>query len=482
MKLIDRVFQKLGYVKASKRSYAGAVVNRLTSGWPITSQSADEEIRTSLKNLRARSRELARNNDYARKFLKLCVTNVVGAYGMTMQNKAKDSNGKLDTLANTKIEEAWEEWCRKENCDISRELSWVDMQRLFIETVARDGEILVKKIAADNRFKFSLQLLEADHLDENYNLVLPNGNKIKMGIEFDKWQRRVAYHLLVNHPGDYTYVRAGNRYERVPAVEIMHVYMKERPSQSRGVPWMHSAMTRLNMLGAYEEAELVAARLGASKMGFYETPTGVEYIGDAIDNGNLVKEVEPGIFEQLPAGITFKPFDPQHPVGNFQFFMKTVLRGIASGLLVSYNSLASDLESTSYSSVRAGSLEERDMWRVLQNWMVTNYCDEVFESWLKMALLTQAISLPSAKFEKFNAPKWQVRGWQWIDPLKDVKANIEAIQFGLKTRSMIAAEQGYDIEDIFEQLIHEKELMKKLGLEFYLPDEKYLMEEDEKDA
>lgn len=480
MKILDSVFQKLGYIK--KRNYAAATMNRLTAGWTITSQSADEEIKASLKNLRARSRELARNNDYARKFLKLCVTNIVGPHGMTMQNKAKDFAGKLDALANTKIEEAWEEWCRKENCDISRELSWVDMQRLFIETVARDGEILIKKIPSDNRFKFSLQFLEADHLDENYNQVLSNGNRIKMGIEFDKWQRRVAYHLLVNHPGDYTYMRAGNRYERISADEIMHVYVKERPSQSRGVPWMHTAMTRLNMLGAYEEAELVAARIGASKMGFYETPTGTEYVGDAIDNGNLVKEVEPGIFEQLPAGVSFKPFDPQHPAGNFQFFMKTVLRGVASGLLVSYNSLASDLESTSYSSVRAGSLEERDMWRVLQNWMVTNFCDEVFESWLKMALLTQAVTLPAGKFNKFNAPKWQVRGWQWIDPLKDVKANVEAIQFGLKTRAMIAAEQGYDIEDIFEQLIHEKELMEKLGLAFKEPDEKYIIEEGEENA
>ncbi|MBT9168756.1 MAG: hypothetical protein DDT19_02104 [Syntrophomonadaceae bacterium] len=431
----------------------------------MTSQSADMEIKAGLRGLRARCRELERNNDYARKFLKLCVVNVVGPSGITMQNKARDANGVLDTLANTKIEEAWSEWGKKENCDIAKELSWVDMQRLFVETVARDGEVIVRKIPADNKFKFSLQLLEADHLDENYNQYLNNGNRIRMGIEFDKWQRRVAYHLFVKHPGDYgDYMRVGNKYERIPADEIIHCYIKERPSQTRGVPWMHSAMTRLNMLGAYEEAELVASRIGASKMGFYETPTGTEYIGEDIDSGNLIKEVEPGVFEQLPRGVTVKTFDPQHPPGNFQTFMKTVLRGIASGLLVSYNSLASDLEATSYSSIRAGSLEERDMWRVLQNWMVNNFCNEVFSSWLKMALLTQTITLPSGKFDKFNVPKWQVRGWQWVDPLKDVKSNIEAIQFGLKTRQMIAGEQGYDIEDIFEQLLQEKQLMEKMGL------------------
>jgi len=452
-----------------KRNYAAAAIDRLASGWTATNRTADEEIKRSLKIIRARARELARNNDYAKKFLKLCVVNIVGPNGIGVQNKAKDFNGVLDKLANDKIEEAWAEWGKKENCDISHELSWVDMQRLFIETVARDGEILVRKIRpSDNKFGFSIQLLEADHLNENFNREIPNGNKIKMGIEFDNLNRRVAYYIAARHPGDYY---SANKYERIFAEDIIHSYVKERPSQSRGIPWMHSAMTRLNMLGGYEEAELVAARVSSAKMGFYKTPTGEEYTGDTkTPEGNLVTEVEPGVFEQMPAGFEFQAFDPQHPAGNFDAFMKTTLRGIASGLCVSYNSLASDLESVNYSSIRAGSIEERDMWKMFQNWMIGNFCNEVFTDWLNMAMLTGAVVLPISKFGKFNQPKWQIRGWQWVDPLKDAKANIDAINAGLKTRSMIAGEQGYDIEEIFEQLAVEKELAAKYGLEFKVPE------------
>ena len=475
MNLIERFLAKHGYIKQknNRRSYTAAATERLFAGWTTTSRTADEDIRRTLKIIRARARELERNNDYAKKFLKLCVVNIVGPNGMGMQNKAKDFNGALDKLANDQIEEAWQEWGKKKNCDISHELSWIDMQRLFIETVARDGEILVRKIKSgdvnDNKFGFSLQFLEADHLDENFNKELPNGNKIKMGIEFDNFNRRIAYYILTKHPGSYT---LSNKYERIPAKDIIHAYIKERPSQSRGISWMHTAMTRLNMLGGYEEAELVAARVSSAKMGFFKTPTGDEYIGDAkTAEGNLITEVEPGIFEQLPAGFEFQTFDPQHPAGNFNAFMKTTLRGIASGLCVSYNSLASDLESVNYSSIRAGSIEERDMWRIFQNWMIENFCNEVFTDWLNMAMLTGAITLPISKFEKFNKPKWQVRGWQWTDPLKDAKANIDAINAGLKTRSMIVGEQGYDIEEIFEQLLAEKELAAKYGLEFKVPAE-----------
>ena len=60
-------------------------------------------------------------------------------------------------------------------------LSWVDIQRLVIESVARDGEVLVVKVRNfDNPFGFAVQIIEADHLDEDFNLTLANGNRIIM--------------------------------------------------------------------------------------------------------------------------------------------------------------------------------------------------------------------------------------------------------------------------------------------------------------
>jgi lambda family phage portal protein len=318
-----------------------------------------------------------------------------------------------------------------------------------------------------NKFGFALQFLEADYLDENYNEELRDGNYIKMGIEFDKYQRPTAYHILTKHPGDATYYRHGRTYERIPAEDIIHGFVIERPGQSRGVPWMHTAMTRLNMIAGYEEAELVAARVGASKMGFFTSPDGDGFAGDDVDDkGSIITDAEPGTFNQLPRGTDFKEFDPTHPAGNFPFFIKAMLRGVSSGLGISYNSLASDLESVNYSSIRSGSIEERDQWKINQSWMIESFCQPVFEGWLRMALLSGAIPLPADKFTKFNAPHWNVRGWQWVDPLKDVKASVDAINNGLKTRSQIVAEQGFDLEEVFEQLKQEEELAVTYGLSF----------------
>jgi len=49
-----------------RRSYQGALISRLTNDWLSSQTSADAEIRTSLRKLRDRSREMVRNNPYAR--------------------------------------------------------------------------------------------------------------------------------------------------------------------------------------------------------------------------------------------------------------------------------------------------------------------------------------------------------------------------------------------------------------------------------
>ena len=89
-----------------KRSFDAAVLNRLTSDWTTTPQTADAELLPELKTLRARSRQLANNDDYARRYLSMVKTNVIGAKGIILQNKAKNSKGQYDTTANHKIETA----------------------------------------------------------------------------------------------------------------------------------------------------------------------------------------------------------------------------------------------------------------------------------------------------------------------------------------------------------------------------------------
>lgn len=460
-----------------KRSYQGASGSRLLADFVASTTSADSEIRYNLRRLRDRSRELARNNDYMKRYLQLMAQNVVGEHGFQLQSRARNERrpgqerGDLDVAANSIIERDFKIWGKR--CTVDRKHSWLDVQRLVVEGLARDGEILIRFVRS-SKFKdgFALQLLEPDYLDETYTTTAPGSRRINMGVELDEYDAPVAYFLLLGknsgvHPFDdsATSLRSTNRV-RVPAEEILHLYLPERSQQTRGVPWISSAMARLQMLDKYEEAELVAARAGASKMGFLISPDGESYIGEDADQHNPIMSAEPGSIQQLPVGMDFKSWDPNHPVSAFADFHKAVLRGIASGLGVSYTSLSNNLEGVSYSSIRQGTIDERDHYKVVQQFLIQHLCLPVCERWLMMYLSQSSTPLPIGKYDKFaDNLEFRGRGFAWVDPAKEIKAEHEAVQSGFKSLNDVARQYGRDVEEVFAQMQADKAMAERYGIQ-----------------
>lgn len=471
-------FTKKAVIK-QKRQFENGAAQRLNLSWATNSNSIDADLRTSLRSLRARSRDLAQNNDYARKFLSMVSTHVVGPNNFQLQVQGHDvvkSKKIIDVAGNAAIENAFYNWCQKGQCDITGKYSFFDICNLYIKAVARDGEVLIRKIYGKDvgDFSFQLQILDIDRLDVEKNEVLNNGVTIRMGVEYNQYSKPIAYWIRTSHPGDTPYyaTKDGGIFERIPADDIYHHFIADRPEQTRGLPWMHTAMARLKMLQGYEEAAVVAARVGATKMGFFTSPDGdgAPLADETDEQGTLTQNAEPGRFDVLPAGYDFKTFDPDYPHAMFAEFIKSCLRGVASGIGVAYNTLANDLEGVNFSSIRSGTLEERDQWMVIQRWMIENFLNDVYSTWLKFALISNKIVfasggvMPFSKYDKFNVFKWQGRRWQWVDPLKDVEANVVAINNGLRSREDVISETGRDIEDVFMQLSAENEQMKKLNI------------------
>lgn len=463
---------------ATKRTYDAAKVNRLTADWPFIPISANRELRTSLRTLRNRMRNLAQNDDYIKKFLSMVVANVPGPNGMTLRvDFAAHGNSTTDrdeALAE-EISESFKEWSRPENASASGKLSFVAQQRLFWRTIARDGEVLIRKVICNNRWGFSLKFIDVSWLDELWNTTLPDGNRILMSVEVDQDDRPVAYWLTMP-PSEYLWgarLQSTPFRQRVPASEFIHAFLvTEDESQVRGVPWAHTAMMRLKILGGYEEAELVTARVNACRMAWLTPPKDEdeEFKGEPQldENGQpirpeVIEEMQPGITSVLPPGYDVKENAPMHPNPNYPGFIKAALRGISAGLEVSYNSLANDLEGVNYSSIRAGLLEERDVWRGLQTYGIDHFNHPIFMFWLRMATLAGAIDLSPRDFARVR-DKWKPRGWAWVDPLKDVQATILAVNNGLESRSDDADERGDDFFENVKRLGKEKKAMDAEGL------------------
>jgi len=79
--IVQKILSAFGFEKRSNATtYSGASGTRLTLDWIATILSSDQEIRGNLRLLRARGRELSRNNPVAQNFLKLLAANVQRGY------------------------------------------------------------------------------------------------------------------------------------------------------------------------------------------------------------------------------------------------------------------------------------------------------------------------------------------------------------------------------------------------------------------
>lgn len=460
--------------QARIRAYQAATYNRLVSDWISATTSMDAEIRTSLRTLRNRSRDLGRNNDYVKNIFTRTIPNNVIGTGIPFQAQVRmQRGGKLDPKTNDAIEQAWCDWSRKDSCHVAGMQSFQDIERTIVRCLAEGGEYVVRFIYQPfgrSKIPFALELIDADRLDENFNETLPNGNIVVMGVEKNKWLRPVAYWFLPKNPGDINIITPSIQADariRVPASDIVHGFIMERENQTRGVPWLASAIMRIRQMQGYEEAEIIAARAAASLMGFIESPE-AEPDSDGEQNGELVQDFEPGTIRHLAPGEKMNIPNVSRPGGAFDPFMRLMLRGVAAGAGASYESISRDYSQSNYSSSRLALIDDRDNWRVLQAWVIRNFHQVVFERWLDLAVLSGQIKLSGYELapEKFQAVKWMPRGWTWVDPEKEVRAYAVAVRNGFTTLSEVVAQEGKDIEELMRQRARELELADELGLVF----------------
>jgi len=439
---------------------------RLSFNWLTTEIDINDELVRFNYAIRMKARSLEVTSPYVARFLSLAESNVVGAEGFRLQVKARDERGEIDKLDSSFAEALWKDYSRASNVSVTTKMNLRQLENFTVRSLLRDGEVFLRKIIRKGRGKYpmKIQVIPPEWIDENFNREpSETQNEVIMGIEVDTWGAPVAYYMVWDND-----VYGSSRVRtRIPAKEMIHIFVPTRPEQVRGYSALTNAIFALKMLDGYKEASMTNARVGSSKMGFFtrNVDGSAEYTGDAKDSdGNIVSEVSPGQFEVLPPGMDFKSFDPTFPADQFDTFTKSIIRSIASGWGISYNGLANDYREVNYSSARVAQLEERELWRTLQKEVSDQFLDPLYEEWLSIAIMTQVLPVPDRKFDKFNEKKFIGRTWTWIDPQNEVGANVTAIENGLTSRTRVCAGQGLDYDEIIEELAHEKDVAETSGV------------------
>ena len=448
------------------RWFKGGSHDRLTSAWPSTPLPADMIIERYQRTLVARSREQCANNDYARNYLRMNHQNVVGPQGVMLQAQIRNAQGKLDNKVCDAVESAFLQWNKKTFCDIQGKKSWRSIQRACVVSAAKDGEFFVRIIRGKDagNYGFALQMLDPQRCPVMYSSKLKNGHFIRQGIEFNAYGKPLAYYFDANTEEESQYRVGSGNYIRIPAEEIIHGFLEDIVGQKRGLPWTATSLFRMRQLSEFEDSAITNARISANKMGFIQwdkDASGPEF--DA-EQDEIVIESQAGEFPVLPQGAQLKEWNPNYPTGEFLPFHKAMLRSMAAGMGVLYNNLASDLEGVNFSSIRQGTLDEREHWKELQQWLIESLIEPVYTAWLEYALLKGVIKkgsvpLKATDIERYMDVSWQPRRWAWIDPSSDVSAAEKSKNNMLTSAGAIIREQGKDPQTIWAEIARDTRAM-----------------------
>lgn len=434
----QRRIQARAAVQLLARHYEAAQGGRRTDGWRRSSTDANVANGPALGKLRDLSRDLRRNNGWAKRGIQAIVNNTVGWGIMPKPAAAPNRRRSEQALA------LWNAWANTTACDFDGRLNFYGLQRLAMETIAEAGEVLLLRQPAASSdglaIPMRVHVLEPDYLDTSRNgLVGPGGGPIIDGIECDKQGRRVAYWLFTSHPGGQRLMTTRFESVRTPAERVLHIYRVDRPGQMRGVPWLASAITRLKDLDDFEDAELmqqkVAACFGAFVTDMEGTSSGLGATGSD-SQGQQIETLEPGHIEYLEPGKTVTFATP--PRVQDTSFTERALRRIAVSLGVTYEDLTGDYSKVNFSSARMARLAH---WQNVHEWrehmLIPQLCNGVW-CWA-MELAGGMQGWPAEPFSDWAAPPMPI-----LEPDKEGLAYQRLLRIGAITWPQMIRELGQD--------------------------------------
>lgn len=447
----------------------GAMSQRRLRGWQPPLENINSLVASGGPRLLARSRELVLTNGYAANACESYAANLVG-------DGIKPSSLIEDGELRDKVQQLWLAWTLEADADGLTD--FYGLQAMIAREMFVAGECFVRirpRRAEDGLLvPMQLQLLQSEMLPFEKVETAENGNRIRCGIEFDRIGRRVAYHFRRRHPGDST-DRGGPfmgsdtpETTRVPAEDILHIYRPIDAGQIRGLPHVAPAMVRLFLLDQYDDAELDRKKTAAMFAGFITKNAPEDPLMGEVEDTGLgigIASLEPGTLQVLLPGEDIKFSSPADVGGGYEAFQYRTLLSISASLGLPYHLVTGDVRQANYSSLRAELVEFRRRIGQLQHGVLAHqFCRPVWLRWLEAAALSGALDLPD--MAKAKPVHWIPPRWDWVDPLKDIQAQLLGIEAGLVSRRKAVEATGYDIEEIDRENAADAERAAALGLHY----------------
>ena len=386
-------------------------------------------------------------------------------------------------------------WAQSKFCDSTRVNNFYEIQQVACMSWLMNGDacVLLEYERPTKALPYGLRI----HLIESDRVSTPNStgsnvylyatdpdtkNRIFNGVEVDKNNRVVAYHICSTYPNSTLYTK--KEWKRVKAFgeqtgmpNVLMIYETERAEQYRGVPYLAPVIESLKQLTRYSEAEMMAAVINGFFTVFIKSEKGTSEVGftgvidevDEVADGDRNYELGPGMVNMLAPGEEIDIADAKRPSSNFDAFTTSLAKYVGAALEIPVEILVKNFTS-SYSASRAALLEAWQAFRMKRSWLAADFCQPVYEIFLTEAIANGRLKAPGFFLDPlvrmaYCKAQWNGPAQGMIDPGKEVDAAEKRISIGISTRQQETIEMtGGDFEANVAQLARENQLMKEAGL------------------
>lgn len=474
---------KAGRKPATKRLPAGGPANmgvqakydaagsgRRMVGWNPPS-SGPNLATAGLQKIRDRSRDVSRNDWAGESSLQKWTTTLIGI-GIVPRFKRVTDKSRKQVLT-----DLWTGWCRYADAD--GVLDFYGLQTLAVRAWLESGEVFVRlrprSPETGLEVPFQVQLVEADFvpmLDADQYAGLPEGHKIRQGIELNKYGRRIAYWMFKEHPGENSSNFSASDLIRVAASQVRHVFEVKRPGQLRGVPAIATVLARLREVGDYEDAVLVRQKISNLFVAFLKNTlpngaTGTDPFTNMPINfgksGEPLAELAPGMFQELEPGQDVTFANPVEAGTTFSDYMRTSHLGTAAGAGIPYELFSGDIREVSDRTLRMiinefRRLAQQRQWQIV----IPMFCVPIIEAWGEAAVLAGKVTI--AEMPAIRFAEWSPHGWEHIHPVQDPQGKKLEVEAGFRSRSSVIAEAGDDPDAVDDERAADLQREKDLEL------------------
>ena len=447
--------------------YAGGKRDRrATKGWLPGEGSANADILPVLTDLRSRSRDLARNVPVAGGAIATNKTHVIGG-GLVLNAQCdRDILGISEEKAgdfNRLAQREFALFCK--SADFTTVQHFAEMEYMGLGGALESGDIFALRryrLDPGDVYGTKVQMVEADMVCNPFQMA--DTDTLIAGVEHTQQGVPIAIHVTDRHPGD---LRRGRlNWRRVPMRYldgrkiVLHVLDRQRPGQTRGIPYLSPVVEALKSLGDYTDAEVRAAVVSAMFTVFVKgapnpengpvptTETGSDGRGDV--------EMAPGAIIDLADGEDVQFANPMRPNPQFDAFVTSFLRQIGVALEMPFELLIKHFTS-SYSASRAALEMAYHSFRRRRGWFIRNFHEPIYEWFMEEAVLLGRLDAPGFFDDPLIRAAWLNATWIGpvrisLDPKKDAEADKIDVEMHVKTREQVTQERtGGDIDRKIEQ-------------------------------